>query len=87
MPSSGLRRRVALVKTDVSEDRIAPIIRVIRIGEIGKILAVTSNLIMLQRNGLYYVFLRSMLWFLDTANFVPCSPILVTLMMEGITCL
>jgi hypothetical protein len=36
-------RRVALVRTDVSEERIASIIRVIRISEIGKTLVVTSN--------------------------------------------
>jgi hypothetical protein len=42
MPSSGMLRRVALVRTHVSEDRIAFIIRVERIGEPGT-LAVTSN--------------------------------------------
>jgi hypothetical protein len=42
MPSSGLLRRVALVRTEVSEGRIASIIRVTKIGELGK-LAVTSN--------------------------------------------
>jgi acetolactate synthase regulatory subunit len=35
--------RVALVRTDVSEERIAPIIRVTRISELGTTLAVTSN--------------------------------------------
>jgi hypothetical protein len=35
-------RRVAVVRTDVSEERIASIIRAIRIGELGT-LAVTSN--------------------------------------------
>jgi hypothetical protein len=35
-------RSVALVRTDVSEDRIASIIRITRIGELGT-LAVTSN--------------------------------------------
>jgi hypothetical protein len=33
----------AFVRTDVSEESIASIIRVIRIGEIGTMLAVTSN--------------------------------------------
>jgi hypothetical protein len=47
MPSSGMLRRVALVRTDDSEERSASIIRV-----------------------------------LVTANVVPSSPILVTLMME-----
>jgi hypothetical protein len=41
--SSGLLRRVALVITDVSEERIVSIIRVKRIGELGTTLAVTSN--------------------------------------------
>jgi hypothetical protein len=35
--------RVALVLTDVSEELSASIIRVIRIGELGTALAVTSN--------------------------------------------
>jgi hypothetical protein len=43
MVSSGLLRRVALVRTDVSKERIAPIIRVTGIGELGTTLAVTSN--------------------------------------------
>jgi hypothetical protein len=33
-------RRVALVRTDVSEDRNSPIIKGIRIGELGTVLAV-----------------------------------------------
>jgi hypothetical protein len=36
-------RRVALGRTDVSEEISASFIRVIRIGELGKTLAVTSN--------------------------------------------
>jgi hypothetical protein len=40
--SSGMLRRVALVRTDVSEERIASVIRVTRIGELGT-LAVTNN--------------------------------------------
>jgi hypothetical protein len=36
-------RRVALVITDVSEERIASIIRLTRIGELGKKLAITIN--------------------------------------------
>jgi hypothetical protein len=43
-------RRVALVRTDVSEDRSASFIRVTRIGELGTTLAVTSNRRTLQRN-------------------------------------
>jgi hypothetical protein len=59
-----MRRRVALVRTDVLKERIASIIRVKRIGELA--------------------FLRSVLQLLLTAKVVPSSPILVTLMMEGI---
>jgi hypothetical protein len=51
MVSSGMLRRVALVSTDVSEERIASFIRVTRIGELGITLAVTSNRRMLRRNG------------------------------------
>jgi demethoxyubiquinone hydroxylase (CLK1/Coq7/Cat5 family) len=36
-------RRVALSRTEVSEERSASIIRVRRIGELGATLAVTSN--------------------------------------------
>jgi hypothetical protein len=50
MSYSGMLRRVALVKTDVSEDLSASIIRVTRIGELGTTLAVTSNRRKLQRN-------------------------------------
>jgi hypothetical protein len=37
MASSGVLRRVALVKTDVSEELIASIIRVTRIGELSSV--------------------------------------------------
>jgi hypothetical protein len=43
MPSSRMLRRVALVRTDVSEAQIASIIRVTRLGELGIALAVTSK--------------------------------------------
>jgi hypothetical protein len=43
MMSSGMLRRVALVRTDVSEQRSAYFIRVTRMGEVGTTLAVTSN--------------------------------------------
>jgi hypothetical protein len=42
MASSGMLRRVDLVRTDVSEELSASFIRVTRIGELGT-LAVTSN--------------------------------------------
>jgi hypothetical protein len=42
--------RVALVRTDISEELSASFIRVTRIGELGTTLAVTSNRRMLRRN-------------------------------------
>jgi hypothetical protein len=68
MASSGMLRRVALVRTDISEELSASIIRVTTIGELGTTLGVTSN-----RHRL-----------LVTPNVVPTSPILVTLMMGAI---
>jgi hypothetical protein len=65
-------RRVALVRTDVSKELSASIIKVTRIGELGTTLAVTSNRSMVRR-------------LLVTANVVPNSPILVTLMMEALS--
>jgi hypothetical protein len=49
MASCGMLRRVALVRTDVSEELSASFISVIRIGELGT-LAVTSNRRTLRRN-------------------------------------
>jgi hypothetical protein len=43
MASSGLIHRVALVRTDVSEELSASIMRMTRIGELGTTLAVSSN--------------------------------------------
>jgi hypothetical protein len=62
---------VSLVRTDVSEELSASIIRVTRVGELGTTLA--EN------------FLRSVLPLLVTANVVPSSPILVTMMMEALS--
>jgi hypothetical protein len=61
-------RRVPLIRTDVPGERIASIIKVTRIGELGTVA----------------VFLRSMLRLLVNANDVPSSLILVTLMMEAV---
>jgi hypothetical protein len=50
MASSGLLRRVALVRTDVSEELSASFIRVTRIGELGTTLDITGNRRTLRRN-------------------------------------
>jgi hypothetical protein len=76
MPSSGVLSRVALVRTDVSEEHIVSIIRVKRIGELGTTLAVTIYGSALRR--MFPVFRL-----LVTASVVPSSPILVTLMMDA----
>jgi hypothetical protein len=68
MASSGVLRRVALIRTDVSEEFSVSFIRVTGIGELGPTLAVAS--------------VRKLL---VTANFVPSSPILVTLKMEALS--
>jgi hypothetical protein len=72
MVSPGMLRRVAFVRTDVSEELSASFIRVTRISELGTTLAVTSN----------RLFLRSVRPLLVIASVVPNSPILVTLMKE-----
>jgi hypothetical protein len=68
---------VPLVRTDVSEERRASVIRVTRIVGIGTKLAMTSNRRKLRRNNIY---MNIML--LVTANVVPSSPILIGLMKE-----
>jgi hypothetical protein len=50
MVSSGMLRHVTLVRTDVSEELGASIIRVTRIGELGTTLAATNNRRTLRRN-------------------------------------
>jgi hypothetical protein len=69
MASSWMLRRVVLVKTDVSEELNASIIRMTRIGELGTTLPVSSNVRRL----------------LVTPGVVPSSPILVSLMMEALS--
>jgi hypothetical protein len=73
MASSGMLRRVTIVRTDVSEERSASFIRVTGIGELGTTLNVTSN----RRT----LFPRSGRRPLVTAS----SPILVTLMKEALS--
>jgi hypothetical protein len=75
MPSSVMSPRMALVRPDVSEKRSASIISVTKIDELETTLALTSN----RR----IVFLRSAFRSLVTANVLPSSPILVTLMMDA----
>jgi hypothetical protein len=43
-------RRLALVRTDISEERSASVIRVTGIGDLGRASAVTSNWHKLRRN-------------------------------------
>jgi hypothetical protein len=74
MVSSGMLRRVALVRTDVSEELSVSFIRATRISEPGTTLAVTNN----RRTR------RSVRQLLVTASVVPTSPILVTLMKEAL---
>jgi hypothetical protein len=64
-------RRVAVVRTDVSEELSTSFIRVTRIGELGTTLAITRNRPSVRR-------------LLVTASVVASSPILVTLMMEAL---
>jgi hypothetical protein len=70
MSYSGMLRRVDHVRTNVSEELSAFFIKVTRIGELGITLAVTGNRRTLRR--------------IVTANIVPSSPILVTLMKEAL---
>jgi hypothetical protein len=52
MSSYGILRCVALIKTDVSEELSASVIRVTRIGELGTTLTVNNNRPTLRRNTL-----------------------------------
>jgi hypothetical protein len=68
MLSCGMLHCVALVRTDILEELSVSIVRATRIGELGTMLAVTSNRCTL----------------LVAANIVPSSPVLVTLMLEAL---
>jgi hypothetical protein len=72
MVSSGLLRRVALVRTDVSEEPGASFIRVAKICELGT-----------TQHKKYLVFLRSVRRLLVAACVVPSSQIFATLMKEA----
>jgi hypothetical protein len=85
MVSSGLLRRVALVRTDVSVEPGASFIRVTKIGELRTTHAATSNRRTLRRNSKWEVFLRSVRRLLVAAYVVPSSPIFVTLMKEALS--
>jgi hypothetical protein len=65
-------RRLALVRTDVSEELSATFVSVTRIGELGTTLAVTSNR-------------RTLLRLLVAASVVSSSPIRVTLTKEALS--
>jgi hypothetical protein len=82
MVPSGTLRRVALVATDVSEERSAYFISVTRIRELGT-LGVTSNRLTLRR--FTKIFLCRVRRLLATANLVPSSPVLVTLMKKALS--
>jgi hypothetical protein len=87
MASSGMLRRVALVRTDGSYELSASISRLTRIGELGTKLTLTSNrrnLLKNSRNTAHFVLLRSVRRLIVTAKVVSSSPILVTLMMEAL---
>jgi phosphopantothenate synthetase len=73
-------RRVALVKTDVSEELSASFIRVTRIDELGTAVAVTDNRHTLQRNSSSSQRASVAI----TANVVPSSPNIVSLMKEAV---
>jgi hypothetical protein len=68
-------QRVDFVRTDVSEEHIASIIRTTTIGELGTTLAVTSNRITLRRNTLLIVtprkaIISSLPWQCSVTSFI-----------------
>jgi hypothetical protein len=76
-------RRVALVRTNVSEELSASFIRVAKIGELGTTVAVTSNRRTLRRNIKWYLVL--VLGISTQRASVASSPILVTAMKEALS--
>jgi hypothetical protein len=84
MPSSGMLRRVALVRTDVSEELSASFIRVTRIGELGCIIHILNSEFHTSFLS-HFVFLHSVCRLLVTANVVPSLPIFATLMKEALS--
>jgi hypothetical protein len=96
MPSSWILRRVALARTEVSEEHIASIITVGTNGVLGTILAVTTNRNKLRRSTMHVytciyvyihiciVFFRSVPRLLVIVN-IFSSRVLVTLKMEAIS--
>jgi hypothetical protein len=95
MASSGMLRRAALVRTDISKELSASIIRVKGIDELGTTLAATSNRRKLRRffrsvrrlllTAKFLVHRLSVRRLLVTASVVPSSLILVTLMKEALS--
>jgi hypothetical protein len=79
MPPCGILRIVALVRTDVSQERVVFILGMTRIGELGTTLATISWSALRK-----ILFLRSVFRLLVNTNVVPSSPILVTLILEAI---
>jgi hypothetical protein len=78
--SSGMLRRMVLVRADVSEGLSASFIRVTRIGELGK--NSSSNWQPTHAAKKYQVSVRRLL---VTASVVLSSPILVTLIKEALS--
>jgi hypothetical protein len=87
--STGMLRCVALVRTDVSEERSASFIRVTRIGDLGTTLAVTSNRRTLRRNFFVACIGCLLMLFLVLHSvrrlLLASSPILVTLIKEALS--
>jgi hypothetical protein len=78
MPSFWMLRRVALVRTDVSEECIASIISVTIIGELGTSLAVTSNWSTLRRRTMHLLFIiYKQRVYSDILLFTPISTALI----------